>query len=115
MLHTKPQGYWPFGSGEEDFVRVFIIYGRGGHFGHVTKTPILEEKIFENCGRRTDDGPWLYYKLTNEPKGSGELKIGTKGYPSGFIPISCKYLDLKCRHLHFISAFEIETSAFKYR
>ena len=22
-----------------------------------------------------DDGPWLYYKLTNEPKGSGELKI----------------------------------------
>ena len=21
------------------------------------------------------DGPWLYYKLTNEPKGSGELKI----------------------------------------
>ena len=25
--------------------------------------------------RRTDDGPWLYYKLTNEPKGSGELKI----------------------------------------
>ena len=23
---------------------------------------------------RTDDGSWLYYKLTNEPKGSGELK-----------------------------------------
>ena len=23
--------------------------------------------------RRTYDGPWLYYKLTNEPKGSGEL------------------------------------------
>ena len=22
----------------------------------------------------TDDGPWLYYKLTNEPKGSDELK-----------------------------------------
>ena len=22
----------------------------------------------------TDDGPWLYYNLTNEPKGSGELK-----------------------------------------
>ena len=21
-----------------------------------------------------DDGPWLYYKLINEPKGSGELK-----------------------------------------
>ena len=30
MLHTKPQGHWPFGSGE-DFWRVFTIYGRGGH------------------------------------------------------------------------------------
>ena len=25
-------------------------------------------------GRTDDDGPWLYYKLTNEPKGSGELQ-----------------------------------------
>ena len=24
-------------------------------------------------GRADDDGPWLYYKLTNEPKGSSEL------------------------------------------
>ena len=38
MLHTKTQGHWPFGSGE-DFGRVFTIYGRGGHFGHVTQTP----------------------------------------------------------------------------
>ena len=36
---------------------------------------ILEKKIFENGGRTTDGGPWLYYKLTNEPKGSGELKM----------------------------------------
>ena len=35
---------------------------------------VVLEKIFEKC-RRTDDGPWFYYKLTNEPKGSGELKI----------------------------------------
>ena len=26
-------------------------------------------------GRWTDDGLWLYYKLTNEPKGPGELKM----------------------------------------
>ena len=26
-------------------------------------------------GRTDDDRPWLYYKLTNEPKGSGELNI----------------------------------------
>ena len=34
------------------------------------------EKIFENGGRTPDDdGACLYYKLRNEPKGSGELKI----------------------------------------
>ena len=77
MLHTKPQGNWPFGSGEEDFWRDFTIYGRGDHLGHVTQTPrinyrslillrlhikfgfdsqvVFEKKIFENGGRRTDD------------------------------------------------------------
>ena len=39
MLHTKPQGQWPFGSGEEDFWSVFTIYGRGSQLGHVTQTP----------------------------------------------------------------------------
>ena len=36
MLHTKFRGNLPAGSREEDFYRVFTIYGRGGHFGHVT-------------------------------------------------------------------------------
>ena len=36
---------------------------------------VLEKKIFENGGQRTDDRPWLYYKLTNEPKRSGEPQI----------------------------------------
>ena len=36
MLHTKSQGHWPSGSGEED-LRVFTIYGRGSHLGHVNK------------------------------------------------------------------------------
>ena len=73
MLHTKPQGHWPFGYGEEDFWRVVIIYGRDGHLGHMTQTPWINflshiplrlhmkfvligqavlEKIFENGGRR---------------------------------------------------------------
>ena len=39
VIHTKSQGHWPFGSVEEDFWRVFIIYGRFGHLGHVTQTP----------------------------------------------------------------------------
>ena len=36
MLHTKLRGNQPTGSGEEDFGRVFTIYGHGGHLGHVT-------------------------------------------------------------------------------
>ena len=36
MLHTKFHGNRPAGSGEEDFYRVFSIYGHGGHLGHVT-------------------------------------------------------------------------------
>ena len=35
MLHTKFRGNRPAGSGE-DFLRVFTIYGRGRHLGHVT-------------------------------------------------------------------------------
>ena len=33
MLHTKFCENQPAGSGEEDFLRVFTIYGRGGHLG----------------------------------------------------------------------------------
>ena len=36
MLHTMFRGNRPAGSGEEDFRRVFTIYGRGGHLGHAT-------------------------------------------------------------------------------
>ena len=36
MLHTKFHENQPTGSGEEDFLVVFTIYGRGGHLGHVT-------------------------------------------------------------------------------
>ena len=35
MLHTKFRGNQPAGSGG-DFLRVFTIYGRGGHLCHVT-------------------------------------------------------------------------------
>ena len=37
MLHTKFRENRPAGSGEEDFLRVFTIYGRGGHLGHVIR------------------------------------------------------------------------------
>ena len=35
MLHTKFCGNPPADSGE-DILRVFTIYGHGGHLGHVT-------------------------------------------------------------------------------
>ena len=41
MLHTKFRGNWPACSGEEDFLRVFTIYGRGGHLGHVTSIMLI--------------------------------------------------------------------------
>ena len=36
MLHSKFHGNRPAGSGEEDFYRVFTIFGHGGHLGHGT-------------------------------------------------------------------------------
>ena len=41
MLHTKFRGNRPAGSGEGDFLRVFTIYGRGGHLGHVTSIMLI--------------------------------------------------------------------------
>ena len=39
MLHTKFRGNRSTSSGEEDFLRVFTIYGRVGHVGYVTQMP----------------------------------------------------------------------------
>ena len=47
MLHAKFHGYWSTGSGEEG-LKIFTIYGRGGHTGHVTWT--VFEHIFVSEG-----------------------------------------------------------------
>ena len=98
MLHTKIRENRPTGSGEEDFLRVFTIYGRGGHLGNVTqggstynlaliRPAVSEKKIVEHCERRrtrtpTDDGRTDGRRLDGytisspcEPYGSGELII----------------------------------------
>ena len=97
MLKTKFSENWPAGSGEEDFWRVFTIYGRGGHLGHVTQMPwtnlrypypmglhikfgfawpsgfgvedVWKSERTDDDGRRrrTDDWQWVSYKLTSEP------------------------------------------------
>ena len=41
MLHTKFRENRPAGSGEEDFWRVFTIYGHGCHLGHVTSIMLI--------------------------------------------------------------------------
>ena len=38
MLHAKFQDHRISCSGEEAFLKVFTIYGHGGHLGHVTWT-----------------------------------------------------------------------------
>ena len=86
MLHTKCQGHWSIGSGEEDFLRflpymgmaamlvmwprpfeqLFFPKGRGGCIWNLVAIgPVVsEEKSFEIVdGRTTDNGACLYYKL----------------------------------------------------
>ena len=100
MLHTKPQVIGPLVLEKKIFegflpymgvAAILIMWTRSREQTFVPPThggftwnlaligqEVLEKKFFENGGRtddrRKDDGPWLYYKLTNEPKGSGELK-----------------------------------------
>ena len=33
MPHTKFQGHWSIGSGDEVFIKIFTIYGHGGKVG----------------------------------------------------------------------------------
>ena len=40
MLHAMFQGHRLIGSGEKDFFKVFNIYGRGDHVGHVTSRTV---------------------------------------------------------------------------
>ena len=65
MLHTKFRENRPAGSGEEDFLKVFTIYRRGGHLGHVTQK--LRTKYCSPYPRR------LHIKFGfDRPSGFGE-------------------------------------------
>ena len=82
MLHKKSQGHRPSGSGEEDFLRVFTIYGRGGHLGHVTKnvrtnfrSPILRSLHMKYefnwpCSFRGED-VWKCWRTTDGRRTDG--------------------------------------------
>ena len=49
MLYTKFQGHWSVGSGKEDSLKVFTIYGHGGGStrNFVTFGPVAFEDMFE--------------------------------------------------------------------
>ena len=61
------------------FEQTFVPPTQGGSIWNLSSIgPVIsEEKMFENVDTHThihtDDRAYLYYKLTNEPKGSGEL------------------------------------------
>ena len=50
MLYTKFRGKQSTGSKEEDFLRVFTIYGRSGYLGHVTSimSPVFHCLVSES-------------------------------------------------------------------
>ena len=95
MLHTKPQGHWLFVL-EKTIFEGFLLYMGvvailvmwpwphnqtfipPSHWGSIW---YLAKRFWRRSLKmvddwRTDHRPWLYYKLTNEPK--GELKIHLK-------------------------------------
>ena len=46
MLNTKFRGNRPAGSKEEDFERIFTMYGRVGHLGHMTSIMLSDFHFF---------------------------------------------------------------------
>ena len=107
MLLTKFQCHRPIGSGEEDFLMFLPYMGMAailvmwpGPFEQTFVPPsqgdstwklasiglvVSEENMFENVDTHTyihihtrTTEAYLYYKLINEPKGSGELKFNTR-------------------------------------
>ena len=43
------------------------------HWGSIWNLALIGQAVLEKILKMVDDGSWLHYKLTNEPKGSGEL------------------------------------------
>ena len=95
MLHTKFRGNRPTGSGEEDFLRVFTIYVRGGHRGHVTNIMSLDFNF-----------------LVPESFNKNLVQIGTVVsqkfrfeflYVHDLVPMSRNDLDLKYSHTFIYS------------
>ena len=86
MLHTKPQGHWPFWFWRrflKGFYHIWAWWPSWSHdpdpgnklsFPHPTEAPYeiwlcLAQRFWRRSSfKMVDDGPWLYYKLTVSSK-----------------------------------------------
>ena len=68
MLHTKFREN-PTASSGEDFLRVFTIYGHGGHLGHVTRIMSINFHFLVPCAfiqNLVQNGPVVSEKIRFE-------------------------------------------------
>ena len=129
MLNTKFQGHQPFGSGEDFFKGFYHIWAWRPSWScdldHLNKLSfprpkeapheiwlqwaqwfqrrwclkMLTTHTYIHTYERTTEA-YLYYKLTNEPKGSGELKTNNNtgcqyiGCIGGHVTLSLRSWDL---------------------
>ena len=56
MLHTKLRGNRSTGSGEEDFLMIFTIYGCSDHLGHVTSIMFMDFHLLVPESLQTEFG-----------------------------------------------------------
>ena len=86
-----------------NFKQTFVPPSHGGSKRNLALIgpAVSEEKMFEECGRATNDRACLYYKLTHEPKDSGELKINEGLFTNAAVYIKRVYkMKKKREYIH---------------
>ena len=79
MLHAKFQDHRTSSSGEEDFFKVFTIYGHGGHLGHVTWTNYIKFRSPFQERRHIKFGFDLAVSVEKTFKNGGHIQVYSPG------------------------------------
>ena len=86
------------------FEQTFVPPSHGDSIWNLASTgPVVsEKKMFKECEQwqQTDNGAYLYYKLTYEPTGSGDLKMGCK-----IFQVAGQILNRFCMAFHRCKSF----------
>ena len=93
MLHTEFRENQSAGSRGEDFLRVFTIYGHGGHLGHVINIILMD------CFISMYLNAYIQNLVKNGPVVS-EKSMFLFSYINGLGPRSRDDLDLKLQYSH---------------